>query len=145
MRLEHFDGGGQKSVLLIYKATPLELESVLAAFALLSSENPPRAIEVTELPGCEAVDGCSLALRRSKEDLGVEPVQTEPNGFRCSLSPTGWAHAIAMLEPFLNPPPIPQSRYAAEAEAQGWVSKGQHQFLTETGPVEFIFSTSRAW
>ena len=70
MRLEHFDGGGQKSVLLIYKATPLEIESLLSAFALLRSENPPRAIEATELPGCEAVDGCSLALRRSNEDLG---------------------------------------------------------------------------
>jgi hypothetical protein len=145
MRLEYFGEERTKSVLLIYEATSLEIESLLTAFARLRSENPPRAIEVTELPGCEAVDGCSLALCRSSEDLGVEPVHGESNGFRCSLSPTGWAHAIAMLEPFLNPPPIPQSRYAADAEALGWVSKGQHQFLTETGSVEFIFSTSRDW
>lgn len=145
MRLEHFDDGLAKSVLLIYEATSTDIESLLTAFAHLRSENPPRVIEVTDLPGCEAVDGCSLALCQSSQDLGVERVHPESNRFRCSLSPAGWAHATAMLEPFLNPLPNPQSRYAAEAEARGWVSKGQHQFLTETGPVEFIFSTSRAW
>jgi hypothetical protein len=145
MRLEHFDEGRAKSVLLIYEATSTDIESLLTAFAHLRSENPPRVIEVTDLPGCEAVDGCSLALCRSTEDLGVEPAHSESKDFRCSLSQVGWAHATAMLEPFLNPLPNPQSRYAAEAEAQGWVSRGQHQFLTEVGPVEFIFSTSREW
>ena len=111
----------------------------------LRSENPPRVIEVTDLLGCEAVDGCSLALCRSSDDLGVEPVHLESHSFRCSLSHAGWAHATAMFEQFLNPLSIPQSRYASDAEAQCWVSSGQRQFLTEMGPVEFIFSTSRAW
>jgi hypothetical protein len=145
MRLEYFDEGRAKSVLLIYEATSLELESLITAFARLRSESPPRPIEMIELPGCEAVDGCSVTLYRSSEDLGVEPVDGESNGFRCSLSQAGWAHAIAMLEPFLDPRPIPQSRYATDAEAQGWVSRGRHQFLTEMGPVEFIFSTNREW
>jgi hypothetical protein len=127
MRLEHFDGERAKSVLLIYEATSLEIESLLTAFDRLRSDDPPRLIELTELPGCEAVDGCSLTLCRSSEDLGVEPAHSESKEFRCSLSQLGWAHAIAMLEPSLDPPPIPQSRYASDAEAQGWVFRGQHQ------------------
>jgi hypothetical protein len=145
MRLEHFEMAQEKSVLLMYEATSPETESLLNAFAHLRSENPPHAIQVTELPSCEAVDGCSLTLCRSNEDLGVERVSGESNGFRCSLSAVGWANAAGMLEPFLNPPPITQSRYAAAAEAQGWETRGQHQFLAETGPIELIFSTHRAW
>src|SRR6476660_7497069 len=103
MKLEHFGMEPAKSVLLVYEATFSEIESLITSFSLLGSENPRRTIEVTELPGCEGVDGCSLVLRRSNEDLGVEPVAGAPNGFQCSLSRGGWTHAIGMLEPFRNP------------------------------------------
>jgi hypothetical protein len=145
MRLEYFDLEHSKGVLLAYEATSSEIESLLTAFTRLRSENPPYAIEVTDLPGCEGVDGCSLTLCRSSEDVGVEPAPGRSKRFRCSLSPAGWAHAAGMLEPFQCELPKTPSPYLADAETRGWASKGQHQYLTEVGAVELILSTHREW
>jgi hypothetical protein len=130
MRLEHLltDDRDQKDVVLIYDATTGQTQALLDALDSLRSERPVDPVLVEQLPGCEPIDGCSLALHRGEQDLGARPVQDDPHRFCCTLRPSGWSHAWWMVEPFL-------------------VRKPGHffQYLTEVGPTELIFSTHRGW
>ena len=130
MRLEYFsaDDSEQPGVVLIYEATIRQTRALLDTLDTLRSGRPVDPILIENLPGCEAIDGCSLALHRAEADLGVQPDRDDPHHFSCTLSPEGWSHAWWMVEPFLVPKP------------------GHFfQYLTRAGPTELIFSTHRGW
>jgi hypothetical protein len=130
MRLEYFspDDSEQAGVVLIYDATIGQTQALLDTLDTLRSDQPVDRVLVENLPGCEAIDGCSLALRRAEANLGMHPDRDHPHRFSCTLNPAGWSHAWWMVEPFLVPKP------------------GHFfQYLTEVGPTELIFSTHRGW
>jgi hypothetical protein len=81
--------------------------------------------------GFEGVDGCLLTAQLGDSDLGVVPIDSGDRAFRCVLDAAGWRHVFDLLETFTTGDLTP-GRHA-------------HQYLTETGAIEWIVSTNREW
>ena len=115
-------------MLLLYGDEPDAIERLRTAIATLG---PDQGVHLDRLPGFAGVDGCSLLAELGDSDRGVRPIEGSERSFRCVLDAGGWRRVSDLLEPFASGrPPAPG---------------GSFQYLVETGPIEWIVSTTRAW
>jgi hypothetical protein len=133
LRLEYFEDpqSPEPPVLLIYGDeldTAARLREAIVPFL---DGQTGREFRVDCLPGFQGVDGCLLTAQLGDSDLGVVPIDSGDRAFRCVLDAAGWRHVFDLLEPFTTGDLTP-SRHA-------------HQYLTETGAIEWIVSTNREW
>lgn len=88
-------------------------------------------VQIDRLAGFQMTGGCSLTAEIGTSSLGVVPMEGGQRGFRCILEPAGWDHVVGLLEPFVT--------------GGNMGGRHAHQYLTETGPIEWIISTDRSW
>jgi hypothetical protein len=133
MRLEYFTNVGSAPVLLTYGTSPAEAETLRAVAIRLAADGSENqgAVQIAQLPGFEAVDGCSLLAEVRSTELGVTPINESELAFRCALDKNGWRRVAGLLEPFAAARPI--------------LNPNGFQYLDESGSVEWIISGSRAW
>ena len=96
-----------------------------------STARPDASFVSTASPGFQGVDGCLLTAQLGDSGLGVVPTDGGDRAFRCVLDAAGWRHVFDLLETFTTGDLTP-GRHA-------------HQYLTETGAIEWIVSTNREW
>lgn len=132
MRLEYFDdtGPNDRAVLLLFGDDPDEARVVGDLISVVASAEPGVGVQVDGIPTVQGVDGCTLAAVVGGTDLGVELTGDRPRAFRCSLRPESWRTVAGLIEPFATLRGRPASAF---------------QYLTDTGSVDWIISTSRQW
>lgn len=131
MRLEYLEDLESQSprVLLAYGDDPRDAAALRRTVEQLAVSSEPQDVRIDELPGFEPVDGCSLTASIGSVDSGVEQLAGSYRAFRCVLRPAAWMLVAGLLEPF------------EKDEGPG----ARFQWLSEEGPVEWIYSTVRGW
>jgi hypothetical protein len=97
-------------------------------------------VRIDKLPGFQPVDGCSLTASVGSVDSGVAQLDGSDRAFRCVLRLVTWRRVSGLLAPFEKTVESARSPYLA-----GLRSGARFQYLSETGPVEWIVSTERSW
>jgi hypothetical protein len=141
MRLEYLEDPESQTprVLLAYGDDPRGATVLRRTAEALATGDSDQKVRVDQLPEFHGVDGCSLAVSVGTVDSGVEPLDGSGRAFRCVLRPATWRRVSALLEPFERAQPTDNPRL------RGLTVGAQFQYLTETGPVEWIISTERGW
>ena len=140
MHLEYLEDAESQTprVLLTYGDDPRDATVLRRAAEVLAAGDEGHEVRVDQLPDFHAVDGCSLAASVGSVDAGVEPLDGSKRAFRCVLRPATWKLVSELLEPF-------ESTANRRPPPHGLKVDGRFQYLTETGPVEWIISTVRGW
>jgi len=133
MLLEYFTDIDRPPVLLTYGTSPAEAETLRAVAMRLAAAGGEKqsGVQITELPGFQGIDGCSLLAEVDSTKLGVLPIDESNKAFRCVLDKDGWCRVAGLLEPFVAARPI--------------LNPNGFQYLDESGPIEWIISGSRGW
>lgn len=131
VRLEYLEALESQSprVLLAYGDDPRDATALRRTVEQLAVSSEPHDVRIDELPGFEPVDGCSLTASVGSVDSGVEQLAGSDRAFRCAFRPAAWMLVSGLLEPF------------EKNEGPG----ARFQWLSEEGPVEWIYSTVRGW
>jgi hypothetical protein len=142
MRLEYLEDLESQSprVLLAYGNDPRDATVLRRAVEQLAASSEAHDVRIDTLPEFQPVDGCSLTASVGSVDSGVEQLDGSDRAFRCVLRPATWRRVSGLLEPFEKTEEPARSPYLA-----GLRTGARFQFLSETGPVEWIVSTERSW
>jgi hypothetical protein len=142
VHLDYFerDGGMPRPVLLAYGNDPRDTTVPRRAVEQLAVSSAAHDVRIDKLPGFQPVDGCSLTASVGSVDSGVEQRDGSDRAFRCVLGPATWRHVSGLLETFeLTKEP------ARSPHVAGLRIGARFQYLSDTGPVEWIISTERSW
>lgn len=142
VRLEYLEDLESQSprVLLAYGNDPRDATVLRRAVEQLAASSEAHDVRIDKLPGFQPVDGCSLTASVGSVDSGVEQLDGSDRAFRCVLRPATWRHVSGLLETFEKTEEPAHSPYVA-----GLRTGARFQYLSETGPVEWIVSTERGW
>ncbi len=127
VRLEYRDNGDY-GVVLLHELTPEAVRRLSASITDLAATRCSNLM-IEDIPGVEAMGGCSLAVEVGGTDRGLYRVGEL--AFRCVLTPEGWTRVFDLLEPF----------------SESRSDSGDHfQYLTDDdGDLEWIISTTGRW
>jgi hypothetical protein len=129
IKLEYFPypADQRPSVLLLYEFEPAEVVALREAIAEIGKSEPGRVLQIDELPGVVAIDGCTLAATIEHSAEGGGSMSRDQKAFQWLIG--DWPTVSGLLEPFCEP---------------GLTNA--FQFLSDAaGPVELIISTTRGW
>jgi len=142
MRLEYLEDLESQNprVLLAYGDDPRDATVLRRTVEQLAASSEAQDVRIDALSGFQAVDGCSLTASVGSADSGVEQLDGSDRAFRCVLRRETWRRVSGLLEPFETTEEPARSPYVA-----GLRIGAQFQYLSETGPVEWIISTERSW
>lgn len=142
MRLEYLEDLESQSprVLLAYGNDPRDVTVLRRTVEQLAAGSEARDVRIDKLPGFQPVDGCSLTASVGSVDSGIAQLDGSDRAFRCVLRPETWRRVSGLLEPFEKTEEPARSQYLA-----GLRTGARFQYLSETGPVEWIVSTERSW
>src|ERR1700694_3855740 len=104
----------------------------------LAASSEADGVRIDQLPGFQSVDGCSLTASVGSIDSGVAQVGGSDRAFRCVLRSETWRRVSGLLEPFEKTEQPNPSPYVA-----GLRTGARLQYLSVTGPVEWIVSAKR--
>jgi hypothetical protein len=131
--VEYLHQGAEACPLIrIYRGIAEEVRAMQSALWPLATHSAG-GVAITQIPGFTGVDGCCLIARVGDIDRGVVPVPGGcqsalflPTRFECVLRPSSWSDVLEKLDWFAN-------------------DSGGYQWLTDTGPVQLLFSWDGLW
>lgn len=124
MDIEFFS---DSSVLLIHGHEPTVVSHFRKQVEALALDRF-QSFSVHDLPGFRSIGNCKLVAMRANADYGIS-CPLDANAFECKLLPSTWANIQWLLEPFSN----------------GSYFGASHQYLDQSGTIQFIISGSRGW
>ena len=129
MKIEYFADGAQDCpLILIYGNEPDAIKNLQNALKPLVTGTVEQ-IAIHELPGFVSIGNCQLFAKAQAKDSGVQQAQSGLV-FVCGLRRDVWQDVIDLLEPFALIEPGNHVRF---------------QYLTQTGKISLLVSTSRSW
>lgn len=117
MRIEYLDEGAVDCPLIrIYSAEPQSFFQLVRLFRELYC-GMVQHIAVHEIPGFEAVGGCTLTVAVGQRDEGVHR-RDSGQDFEWVLTPSSWETVADLIEPFSTPRDIHIHQWLAGKEAR---------------------------
>jgi hypothetical protein len=127
MKLELFQDGLERPVILLYAGSTVEVDALRREVRSVADSQVEQVV-VHQLPFVMSIDGCSLIAVASDRDVGILRAQDLPV-FTWALQPSSWDNVEGLLEPFSEPSPIEE----------------RFQYLNPAEGPEVIYSTGRYW
>jgi len=127
LRLELLPSGSPSCPLLRFSGDdPIACTQLRDAFQQLASSKVKK-VRISDLPGIEPVDHCSLTALVETRNRGVVPV-SGLNSFEWLLTTAGWDNNVVLIEPFCE-------RHLFHS----------HQWLDSPSDIAVLFSPSGQW
>ncbi len=131
MRIEYIaEGAIDCPLVLISGNEPDSIRELQHAIKALVS-GTAKQIAIHDLPNFISIENCQLYAWVDAVDYGVLKAKSGDAVFVCILCIDSWQQAIDLLEPIAQHPPDLDTDY--------------FNYLTNTGDINLIISTGRAW